>query len=57
MELSKLKVAYIMYFYKLISIISFHTLTPKTRFSLSLQHFYLKKQKVKRISAANFTLE
>jgi len=55
MELSRLKVAYIMYFYKLKSIVSFHTLTPRTRFSLSLQRFYLKKQRVITISAANFT--
>ena len=55
MELSRLKAAYIMYFFKLKTIVSFHTLTLRTRFSLSLQHFYLKKQRIKTISAANFT--
>jgi hypothetical protein len=34
---------------------SFHTLTLRTRFSLSLQHFYLKKHRIKTISADNFT--
>jgi hypothetical protein len=34
-------------------IVSCHTLTLRTRFSLSLQHFYLKKHRVKTISAEN----
>jgi hypothetical protein len=35
--------------------VSFHTLTLRTRFSLSLQHFNLKKHRGKIISSTNFT--
>ena len=46
--------SYISIFAIVHSIVSFHTLTLRTRFSLSLQNFDLKKHRVKTISAENF---
>jgi hypothetical protein len=34
----------------------YHTLTLRTRFHLNLQHFYLKKHRIKTISVENFIL-
>ena len=54
MELSKLKVAYIMYFYKLISIISFHTLAPQNTFQSKSTTFLFEKAESKKNFSSKF---